>query len=154
MYIGKRDAFVPVIVSVKDCSPYQGADNREWIEVTIPRTNAANGTGTIMVKPEQVHYVRPEVGRPVEYNVIYINEDAKIINSTKLPFTREVCGQDVMTPSEIIGAIIRKECAGICPQDMQPIDVFNWYKSTEMDYMSFLATMKASVPGKGAYPCG
>ena len=103
-YVPKRDIFVEIIVPQACCRPYQSSGGADWVEVFVPPENAGSyggRWGSIMVKPEQTAFI-PDT----QYNVIYVNEGAKIINSVK-DDARRVLSEETLLPQQIIGRYLK-----------------------------------------------
>jgi hypothetical protein len=114
MYKGQRDPEVQILVRRENCYPYISSAGDKWVEIKIPyRTPVPYmdnfiKDGTIMVKPEQVFYLDDRYGINA-YNIITVNDNARIVNSVKTGTNRQVIYQEQMTPKQIIDALLAFE---------------------------------------------
>lgn len=109
MYIGRRDPGLQIMVPQNLCDVYQAQDGRTFIEVFIPPENIfdyqlrdSKPWGSIMVLPHQVDILRK--GSP--YNVIRVNDGARIICSVKDEY-RRVVSSETLLPEDITGRLLK-----------------------------------------------
>lgn len=142
-YKGKRDPEVDIVIRQSLCEKYKGKDGMNWIEIFIPRREgSAYPWGTIMVKPEQVYYIDDV------FNLVRVNNFAKIVNSTKEKDTRKVLDSEEMTPDIIIGQIIRYETG----KSVTPEDAFKEFEKTGLtlyNYIRLITGMQTHAPQPG-----
>lgn len=99
MYQGRRDPEIRIVVPAANCQRYQSKASGIWIEVFTPHESIDAYTtrwGSIMIRPEQVCNIGDG------YNVIRINDGAKINNSVK-DDQHIVQSTEVLTPDVITG---------------------------------------------------
>ena len=108
MYAGLRDPEIHIIVPQNMCEIYQARDNRTFIETFVPPESVydyktdTHKWGSIMVAPNQVDILRRGSG----YNVIRVNEGARIVCSVKDTF-RKVISSEVLLPEDIMGRLLK-----------------------------------------------
>ena len=103
MYKGRRDPEVSIIVPRDFCSIYRGRQGKDWVEIQVPpevRADYRDPWGIMMVDPEQVDFLDEE------YNVVRVNDKAKIVSSRKDMHRRVVWGEEI-EPVEIIGRFLK-----------------------------------------------
>lgn len=138
MYKGKRDPEVPILVRRTACNEYNGANGDKWVEIEIPHKtvdNPAWRSGTIMVKLEQVFYV-DRYGYDI-WNQVMVNDDAKIVNSTK-DVNRQALYSERMTPKEIIGSLLLQELWRETPNGMTCDEMYAMFENTGLTMMDYI----------------
>lgn len=143
MYKGKRDPEVPIVVRREWCNVWESPQHERFIEIFVPRTeDSPYPWGTILVKPAQVYYLDTKnPGMDDLFNVVMVNNYARISVQTRDRETHNVIDAQSMTPDLIIGSILKEELkTKKHPQFamMDPAQVFLEFKNSGLTMESFL----------------
>ena len=104
---GRRDPEIRIAIPENSCVNYKSSTGVKWVEIFIPPEDIADYDklwGSMMVEPAQVD----NTGRTCIYNIVRVNDNADIINSTKDPNqNRKLIATETLKPHEIIGRYLK-----------------------------------------------